>query len=99
MNRLEHIAVTAMEEADEVSQRISKALRFGWQEVQPGQPLNNAERIVQEFHDLFTMLDWLMREGLIDERMSLVPMPETARAKREKVERFMAISRDQGVLS
>jgi hypothetical protein len=99
MNRTEHIATTAAEECNEVAQRISKALRFGWQEVQPGQPLNNGERIVQEFHDLFTMLDWLMREGMIDERLSLVPNPEIARAKREKVEKFMAISRDQGALS
>ena len=99
MNRHEHLATTATEECGEVAQRISKALRFGWSEVQPGQPLNNAERIVQEFHDLYAMLDWLQDEGLIADHLILRPNTNQMAAKRAKVEKFMAISREQGVLS
>ena len=99
MNRHEHIATTAAEECAEVAQRISKALRFGWHEVQPGQPLNNGERIVEEFHDLYAMLEWLQDEGLIAGHLILRPNTIQMAAKRAKVGKFMAISRDQGVLS
>ncbi len=99
MDRIEHIATTAMEECNEVAQRISKALRFGPKEIQPGQPLDNGERIVGEFHDLYAMLDWLQQEGFITDRVNIKPDHVTMRLKREKVERFMKISREQGVLS
>ena len=89
----------AAEEACEVGQRISKALRFGLTEVQAGQSLNNAERIVGEFHDLYAMLDWLQSEGHIDRDLDLKPDADTMRGKREKVEHYMAISREQGTLT
>jgi len=98
MNRVEHLFTTAAEEACEVGQRISKALRFGLTEVQPGQPLTNAERIVQEFHDLYAMLDWLQQGGQIPATLDLTPDADTMLAKREKVERFMMISREQGCM-
>jgi hypothetical protein len=98
MDRKEHLFTTAAEEACEVGQRISKALRFGLTEVQPGQPLTNAERIVEEFHQLYAMLDWLQVEGHIDPDLDLTPDEDTKRGKREKVEHFMAISREQGTL-
>jgi len=99
MDRMEHLFTTAAEEANEVAQRVSKALRFGTTEVQPGQELTNAERIVEEFHDLYAMLDWLQMEGHIPNHISIKPDHVRMRLKREKVERFMAISREQGVLS
>lgn len=98
MNRTEHLLTTAAEEANEVGQRIAKALRFGLSEVQPGQPLTNAERIVEEFHDLYSMLDWLKEEGHLPAKISIVPSMHIRLNKRHKVERFMAISREQGVL-
>jgi hypothetical protein len=99
MNRIEHLLTTTGEEANEVAQRVSKALRFGLNEVQPDQPLTNAERLVDEFHDLYAMLDWLQREGALPSRIDIKPDHVRMREKREKVERFMAISREQGVLS
>lgn len=99
MDRIEHLAATAAEEACEVGQRITKALRFGFDEIQAGQPLTNAERIVGEFHDLFVMLEWLREEGKIPRHLFFVPPPGVTEAKRTKVEKFMAISREQGVLS
>lgn len=47
MKRHEHLLSILAEECCEVGQRVSKALRFGLDEVQPGQDLSNAERIKQ----------------------------------------------------
>jgi hypothetical protein len=99
VNRAEYLLTVAGEEAVEVAQRVSKALRFGLTEVQPGQSLNNAERIVEEFHQLYAMLDWLQREGAIPDRIDIAPDQVTMRQKRDKVQRFMAISVKEGALS
>ena len=48
MTREEHLLVVAMEECDEVSQRIAKALRFGLEQVQQDvgdKPEENPERL------------------------------------------------------
>ena len=50
------------EECSEVAQRISKALRFGLEEIQPGQDLKNSERIYQEMSDLLTVAKMVQRE-------------------------------------
>lgn len=98
MNRNEHLLTIAAEEALEVAHRISKAKRFGLAEVQPGQPLDNAQRILDEWHDLQASVELLMEEGLL-------PTPDAAtaeqakQAKREKVERFLAYSRQCGTLT
>ena len=55
MNTIEHLLTCLAEECDEVGQRVMKALRFGLDEIQPGQDFTNAERIVLELHDLASM--------------------------------------------
>jgi hypothetical protein len=70
MNRIEHLLTIVAEECAEVSQRCSKALRFGLEEIQPGQTLTNAARIYQEYADLRAAMELLhahcifMTEGL-----------------------------------
>ncbi|MEH3046477.1 hypothetical protein [Sphingomonas adhaesiva] len=96
MNRTEHLLVCLAEECDEVGQRVSKALRFGLSEVQPGQPLTNADRILEELRDLFAVASILASEGVIG---WCLPEHMEVHAKLAKIERFMAISREQGVLS
>lgn len=97
MNRAEHLLTCLAEECAEVSQRVSKALRFGLAEVEPGQAQNNASRIADELDDLFAVARILSDEDLLPrggpDDISLVDQ------KRDKIERFMAISREQGVLS
>jgi NTP pyrophosphatase (non-canonical NTP hydrolase) len=95
MNRTEHLLSCLSEECAEVAQRVSKALRFGLDEVQPGQAQSNRHRIVDELADLLAVAIILADEGVIprfplDDRM--------VSNKQEKIERFMAISRAQGVL-
>lgn len=45
-----------IEEASEIQQRATKALRFGLDEIQPGQPLNNAQRLDYEIGDFVAVL-------------------------------------------
>lgn len=54
------------EECCEVGHRVSKALRFGIDEVQPGQNLTNADRIMQEVGDLSAVLQLLEEHGVVD---------------------------------
>lgn len=61
----ENLLVCLSEECDEVSQRACKAIRFGVDEVQEGQELSNAERIVYEFNDLFAVMEMILDRGLI----------------------------------
>lgn len=96
MTRQEHLLLCLAEECDEVGQRVMKGLRFGLAEVQPGQPLNNADRIVVELQDLIAVAVILGREGALT-NPTLV-MPATIEAKLAKIERYMAISQHQGVL-
>lgn len=63
--RQREILICMMEEAAEVQHRAAKALRFGLDEVQPGQPLTNAERLAQEVGDLEAMIAMACHEGLI----------------------------------
>lgn len=96
MNRKEYNMTCASEECNEIAQRISKALRFGLTEVQPGQPLNNAERIIDEFHDLFAVMTMLVQDGHLPAR--LIPSTERIVEKWKKIDKFTEISRREGTL-
>jgi len=101
-NRLEHLLTVAAEECAEVAQRLSKALRFGLDEVQPGQMLSNAERIAGEVSDLLATLQMVEAEGGVVLLPPLVRDPDTVAAREEKmrkVERFLLLSRDCGTLT
>lgn len=80
--------VVLMEECDELSQRCSKAIRFGMTEIQPGQELNNKQRIEQELGDLLAVCN-MLGLGVDEHRMN---------EKDAKVRKFMAYSREQGQL-
>ena len=57
MTRDEHLLTIAAEECVEVAQQLTKALRFGMEEVQPGQELTNRQRIIAEFTELVAVLE------------------------------------------
>lgn len=90
MTRDEHLLIRAMEECDEVSQRISKALIFGMDEVQAGQDLTNRERIIREYNDLVALMEMA---GLNDQRGALIDR------KVARVEKYLDYSRLLGLLS
>jgi hypothetical protein len=90
MTRQEHLLLIGMEECSEVAQRLSKALRFGMEEIQPGQSLTNRERIQVEWNDLVAMM-----------RMAGIKTASIAaiNAKQAKVEAFLTYSGECGTLS
>lgn len=96
MTEDEHLLLCLAEECDEVGQRVMKALRFGLSEVQRDQPLNNAERIVDELEDLISVARILQRRAIIGE---FLPSGARINAKRLKIERYMEIGRREGTIT
>lgn len=83
--RQREILTILIEEAAEVQQRATKALRFGLDEVQPGQPDSNATRLAHECGDFLETLHLAMDEGLI----SPADADEGSRRKHEKLKVYM----------
>ena len=79
------ILTILIEEAAEVQQRATKLLRFGRDEVQPGQELTNAERLAKEIGDMEVLVSMAADAGLIDVRI----VRERAARKREKLAKYM----------
>lgn len=94
MNRTEHLLTILAEECVEVAQRASKALRFGLDEAQPGQPYTNAERIMIEFDDLLAAQSMLQDEGLLP-----TSDPHRIAGKVAQVEQMLLRSQECGTLS
>lgn len=65
--------------------RISKALRFGLAEVQPGQPFDNAQRIAREVGDLLAVVDRLIDRRVLSESDIIL----ARNGKREKLRRYL----------
>ena len=93
MTRTEHLLTILSEECSEVSQRVSKALRFGLNEVQKGQEEDNAERIIYELSDLVAVYEMLRDENLLPDLESY-----DLSEKKEKVEKHLKLSMREGTL-
>jgi hypothetical protein len=98
VNSTEHLLTCLAEECAEVAQRVSKALRFGLPEVQPGQEFTNEERIRHEIWDLYGVVELLEEVGVLEQR-SFVVTEQAIQAKKEKIRKFMAYARERGTLS
>ncbi len=92
MTRDDHLLVRAMEECNELAHRISKALVFGLDEVQPGQPLTNRERIYGEYFDLRAVLGMAGIDAWANTNASKKAESE----KVQKVEKYLAYSAEMG---
>ena len=79
-----------MEECTEVAHRISKGLRFGMEQVQPNQTLDNRTRVIYEFNDLMTVMGLLGLATL---------HPETMHTKLTKLEKYIEYSQRLGLVS
>lgn len=94
MNKEQLLLIILMEECDELSQRASKALRFGLTEVQEGQDLTNAQRIIYEFNDVVGVMELLHGENHIPYHVDAV----ASGLKKVKIEKWLNHSKAQGVL-
>lgn len=100
MTRQDHLLTIIAEECVETAQRATKALRFGLEEVQPGQDMSNAKRLMQEFADLFSIIHMLAdeNENFNNEYRDEIQKREWVDDKRKKVEHFLEYSAQQGRL-
>ena len=109
MNRLEHVLTIISEECNEVSQRVSKSLRFGLLNVEEGQTSTNMTRILDEYIDLVAMMEMLEQEirNSNDERFKHKSLKldkihngykKRKERKRQRVEKYFKISKKEGVL-
>lgn len=100
MTRQDHLLTIAVEECMETGQRITKALRFGMDEIQAEQDMNNAKRIMQEYVDLITVMSMLARHNktFSDVFNDSKQIFEWAAIKEKKVEHFLEYSAQQGRL-
>lgn len=93
MDRRLYLLLSVMEEADEVSQRISKLLKFTPDEVQTGQGKTNMRRLQEELVDLSAVVEMCVDAGYIAD---IDPLEGAAMmlAKKEKVEKYLNYSMD-----
>lgn len=100
MNRAEYLLGIVGEEGCEVAHRVSKAIRFGVDEVQPGQPDTNGERIRFEVYDVIAtyLIAGAEIDGLPPLHLDADIIAQVTATKRAKIEKFMAISIEQGTL-
>lgn len=95
MTRQEHLLVIAAEECAEVAHRIAKILRFGINDVEPGQELTNKEQLSLELDHIMAMARMLSDESLIFRHHD-----ETAvRGKIVAVEKWLLHAKQQGTLT
>jgi hypothetical protein len=87
MTRQDYLLICLMEECAEVAQRASKAIRFGIDGVQEGNPLNNSERIMVEYCDFIAVVEMLQDEGAI----ARIKTRREIEKKKRKVEKYMSL--------
>lgn len=97
MTTKEYLLSCLAEECCEVGQRVSKALRFGLDEVQEGQFLSNKERIVYEYIDLMAAFSILDEMGIVPARNTDAAAKAFA-TKKEKIRKYLQYAREQGTV-
>lgn len=97
MNRLQFLLNLVAEECTEVGQRASKAIRFGLNEVQKGQDLNNKERLHLELTDLVAVISILNNE--FDFKFTYFNIDwDAVSKKKDKIEEFYEYSKQCGMI-
>lgn len=79
------LLIILIEECLEVGKRATKMLRFGADEVQPGQELSNSARLGREIGDVDLMIMRVAAAGLV----SRADIMEGRRHKAEQLDKYM----------
>lgn len=99
MNEEQFLLTLMAEEAVEIAQRATKAIRFGLDEVQSGQDLTNRQRLMLEIFDFLTILELTEADlGLLtDEDKS--NFGKHAYEKSIKINKYYEYSKELGCVS
>ena len=99
MTREEHLLTIIAEECVEIAKNATKALRFGLDDCEPGKFDSNARQICLECADLQAVLEMLKSSSVtLSLAAESVNLKEAMKAKKEKVEKFLAYSAERGRL-
>ncbi|MBQ0600896.1 hypothetical protein J7S78_13945 [Klebsiella oxytoca] len=88
MTETQYLLDVLSEECNEIAVRASKAIRFGLEEIQPGQTLTNAQRLALELDDLYGAIEMLNEKH----PGTYIPNRDNIDAKKVKVSKFMKYS-------
>jgi hypothetical protein len=100
MTREEHLLTIIAEECVEIAKCATKALRFGLDDCEPGQPESNARRICLECADLQAVLEMLAASNCMFQLTGRsIDMDVVMAAKKAKVEKFLSYSAERGRLT
>ncbi len=98
MTLIQYLCQLLSEECSELSQRASKLSRFGWDEIQPGQDLNNFERLMGEKVDVTVIYSLILEAiGQTDEYVSIHGLKH--QGKHHKILKFSRLSVECGQIS
>lgn len=70
-NNTKETLLILMEECSEVTQAVSKCLRFGLECKKPGDHRTNIQHLEEECGDLLCMIQLLIDSGIIDEQSTV----------------------------
>ncbi|MEQ0217785.1 hypothetical protein ABLV18_27155 [Klebsiella sp. CN_Kp114] len=94
MTETQYLLDILSEECNEIAVRASKAIRFGLDEIQPGQTLTNAQRLALELDDLYGAIELLNEKN----PGTYIPNRNNIDAKKDKVFKFMKYSEQCGTV-
>ena len=100
MTRQQYLLIKLAEEASEVAKEALKCAQFGQDEVMPGQPLTNYQRLEGEIVDFYGVRQMLMDEtGLLGLALDEVEYRERITAKVAKVNHYFGVCQQLGTVS
>ena len=83
MIKTDEIMYILQEECAEVTQAISKCLRFGIDNYKPGKPKTNREHLAEEIGDLQAMIDLCIKFNIVgSEQVSIAADNKIAKLKK-----------------
>ena len=95
MNSKEHLLTCIIEEAAEIQQAATKALRFGLEDGYPGTDRTNADDLCKEINDLVAVVELAEESGIITKKHTLIDIEQ----KKARVKEWMEYAIETGALT